>query len=200
MKKTGFQPRQVTLLGLLTALLILLSVTPLGYLRIGPISATLNMIPVGVAAVALGWKGGAFTGCVFGLTSFVSALTGGSAIGAILMGISPVRTFFLCMIPRVMMGFLVGVCHGPMASKLGEGGAGRITGFFCAAWNTIFYMAGLLLLFGRTEYVQSLVAGRNVLAFVCGFVGLNAVLEVVCATVLVGLLAKALERARLIGR
>lgn len=199
MKKT-FQPRELTLLGLLSALLILLSVTPLGYLRIGPLSATLNMIPVGIAAIALGVEGGAITGAVFGLTSFASALTGGSALGAWMVTVSPWLAFCQCFAPRFLMGILVGLLHAPMERRLKSALACFITGFLAAALNTLFFMTSLVTLFGSTEYMQSLIGGRNIIVFICAFVGVNAIFEMICSTVIVGFVGKALEWAHLLRR
>ena len=50
--KHRFKPRELTLLGLLTAVLLVMSFTPLGYLNIGPLAITLNMIPVAISALA----------------------------------------------------------------------------------------------------------------------------------------------------
>ena len=46
-------------IGLLTAILLLMAYTPLGYLNIGPLAITFNMIPVAIAAITLGPAGGA---------------------------------------------------------------------------------------------------------------------------------------------
>ena len=45
---------RLVLLALLTAIMIIMSTTPLGYLNIGPLAITLNVIPLGIAAIALG--------------------------------------------------------------------------------------------------------------------------------------------------
>ena len=42
--------------------------------------------------------------------------------------------------------------------------------------------------------------GQNVLLFICSFVGLNAVMEMLASTVVTGALCTALERARLMRR
>jgi uncharacterized membrane protein len=85
--KKGFKPRELTLLGLLTAVLLVMSFTPLGYLNIGPLAITLNTIPVAVGAIALGPTGGAILGGIFGITSFLQCLGigGTSAMGVILL-------------------------------------------------------------------------------------------------------------------
>ena len=46
--------RSLAILGLMTALLIVFSFTPIGTIPIGPLSITLNIIPIAIAAVALG--------------------------------------------------------------------------------------------------------------------------------------------------
>ena len=57
-----------------------------------------------------------------------------------------------------------------------------------------------MILFGNTEYMTELMAGKNVIVFICTFVGINAVLEMAVSTVLTGIITKALEKARLIKR
>ena len=198
--KNGFKPRQMTLLGLLCGILIIMSVTPLGYLRVGALSITLNMIPVAIAAVAMGPLGGAITGLVFGLTSFFSALTGGSSMGVIMMNISPALTFVQSVVPRLFMGICVGAIYRLFCAVNQRKAAAYAAGFAAAFLNTLFYMTSLVLLFGNTEYVQGLIGGRNIILFMCAFVGFNAVFEVICSTVVSGILGKTLEKARLLGR
>ena len=60
-----FNTSQLVLLGLMTAILLLMAYTPLGYLNIGPLAITFNVIPVAVAAITLGPVGGAIVGSVF---------------------------------------------------------------------------------------------------------------------------------------
>ena len=200
--KSGLKPRELTLLGLLTAILLVMSFTPLGYLYIGPLAITLNMIPVAVAAAALGPVGGAVTGGVFGLTSFLQAMGvgGGGGLGAILMQISPARTAVQCFVPRLLTGVLTGLIYRLMKKTPLEKGAGFVTGGCAAVSNTALFMSSLVLLFGQTEYLQGLIAGRNVLVFICAFVGVNAVFEALASTLATGLVVRALERARMIGR
>lgn len=64
---------RLTLMGLFAAVLLLMAYTPLGYLNIGPLAITFNVIPVALAAITLGPVGGVAMGAVFGLTSFCNA-------------------------------------------------------------------------------------------------------------------------------
>lgn len=198
--KNSFKHRRMTLLGLLCGILIIMSVTPFGYLRVGALSITLNMIPVAVAAAAMGPLGGAVTGLVFGLSSFASAATGGSAMGTVMFGISPWLTFVQSVLPRLLMGTCVGIIHRLLCAVNLRKAAAYAAGFSAAFLNTLFYLTALVLLFGNTDYVQGLIGGRNIIIFMCAFVGINAVFEMVCSTVVTGLLGNALERAHLLRR
>ena len=200
--KNTFKPRQLTLLGLMTAVLLVFAFTPLGYLNIGPLAITFNMIPVAVAAIALGPAGGAITGAVFGMTSFLQCLGigGTSAMGVILFEINPFFAFVQRFVPRLLTGWLIGWIY-RLVRKTGKSGfASAIAGFCAAFLNTALFMCALVLLFGNTQYMQELIGGRNVLLFICTFVGVNAVAEILISTLIVGVLGSALERAHLLGR
>lgn len=192
--------RNFVVLALLIAILLLMSMTPLGYLNIGPLAITLNVVPLAVAAVALGPAGGLICGCVFGLTSFLQCLGvgGSSAMGVMLFSINPFLAFVQRFVPRALDGLLLGWIYRGLSKKAKPYVACAITGFLSAFLNTLFFMTALLVLFGGTEYVQGLVAGRNLLVFVCAFVGVNAVAEMAAATVLTGAVGAALGKAGLL--
>ena len=48
-----FTTSQITLLGLMIAILLLMAYTPLGYLNIGPLAITFNIIPVAISAITM---------------------------------------------------------------------------------------------------------------------------------------------------
>ena len=200
--KTGNRSRSTTLLGLLTAILMVLSMTPLGYLNIGPLAISFNMIPVAVGAAALGPMGGAVLGAVFGMTSFLQCLGigGSSAMGVILFHINPFLAFVQRFVPRLVTGFLVGYIYRGARKFFKAGIAGGAAGFCAALLNTVLFMGALVLLFGNTQYLTDLMAGRNVIVFICTFVGVNAVFEMLAATAVTAALCATLEKARLIGR
>ena len=105
-----FTTSQITLLGLMIAILLLMAYTPLGYLNIGPLAITFNIIPVAVSAITMGPVGGAIAGAVFGLTSFGQCIGigGTSLMGVTLFGINPFLAFVQRFIPRLVDGLLLG--------------------------------------------------------------------------------------------
>ena len=200
MKTKRVDTRQMVLLAMLGGILLVMSFTPLGYLNIGPLAISLNMIPVAIGAVALGPGGGAFLGAVFGITSCLQCvgIGGTSAMGVILFEISPILTILQRFLTRVLAGWLTGIVY-RWLHKPHFRYTGYAAGFFAALFNTVFFMAALVLLFGNTPYLQDKIAGRNILVFILSFVGINAVVELLAATVTVGVVCKALEKLKMIG-
>ena len=200
--KTSTKTRQLTVLGLLTGILLLMAYTPLGYLNIGPLAISFNVIPVALAAITLGPAGGAAAGAVFGLTSFLQCIgVGGvSSMGVVLFGINPVLAFIQRFIPRLLDGLLLGyIFRGVKKASNARVGC-FVTGFFSALLNTLLFMTALVVLFGTTEYIQGLIGGKNSILFVCGFVGINAVCEMISSTIITGAVGFALLKAGLINR
>lgn len=95
-------------LALLVAVELVMTYTPLGYLHVGPLSITFLMIPVVLGAILIGPAAGAVLGGVFGLTSFAQCF-GAEAFGVVLLGISPLRTFLVCVPTRILAGWLPGL-------------------------------------------------------------------------------------------
>ncbi len=198
--KTTLKTKQLVMLGLLTAILLVMAYTPLGYLNIGPLAISFNVIPVALAAIVLGPVGGAVAGAVFGLTSFLQCIGvgGTSAMGVILFEINPIFAFVQRFVPRVLDGFLLGFIFKGVRKASNIYLSCAVTGFCSAFLNTAFFMAALVLLYGNTDYVRELMGGMNVILFICTFVGINAVCEMAASTLITGAVGSALYKARLI--
>ena len=200
MKSKRMDTRRMVLLAMLSGILLMMSFTPLGYLNIGPLAISLNMIPVAIGAIALGPGGGAFLGAVFGITSCLQCvgIGGTSTMGMILFEINPLLTIIQRFGTRVLAGWLTGVVF-RVLHKYHCPQPNYIAGFCAALFNTVFFMSALVLLFGKTEYLQDLIAGRNILLFMVTSVGVNALVELLLDTLAVGAVCKALEKLKMIG-
>ena len=200
MKSNKFTTSQLTILGLMSGILFLMAYTPLGYLNIGPLAVTFNVIPVAICAVVLGPTGGAVAGAVFGLTSFLQAMGigGTSALGAALFQINPFLSAVQCFVPRILDGLLIGFIYRGMRKKTDVYASCAVTGFFSAFLNTLFFMTALVVMFGNTEVIQNLMGGRNVIIGCCMMVGVNAISEMVSSTIITAAVGTALSKAHLI--
>lgn len=203
-------------MGILTAVLILMAFTPIGYLKVGAISISFLMIPVAIGAIAIGPWAGAALGGVFGITSFVQCF-GMDAFGTFLMDINPFATFLMCVGARVLAGFCTGLVACGFKkladsfhyqNKPGTSLAVRFTGYsitgLCAAlFNTLFFMGSLLLFFWKsTTFIEKMQEwGFNTATigkFFAAFVGTNAIVEAIASFVIIAAIGSALYRARLI--
>lgn len=119
MARATEKTRKLVQMAILIAVMLILAFTPLGYLKVGAIEITFMTIPVVVGAIILGPAAGAVLGGVFGLTSFIQCF-GMSAFGAALLNISPILTFLVCMVPRILMGYLAGVIFGRCIIAAGQ--------------------------------------------------------------------------------
>ena len=190
---------QMTLLAMLTAVLVVL-----GYVNIPMpmgLSITFNMIPVAIAAIAMGYPGGAIIGGAFGMISFLQCfgIFGSSPLGAALVNISPALMFIQRFVSRVMVGLIAALVFRAMnKTRAPLYVKGAVTGFSAAFFNTLFFMSLLILLFGSTPEMQERMAGRGALAYIIASTGVNALVEMLVATLVTGAAAAALKKARLI--
>ena len=179
---------------MLAAIVVLMAFTPVGYLQIGLVKMTFIMIPVAVGAITLGEKSGAFLGLVFGITSFVQCF-GLDIFGTTLMSINPIYTFIMCLVPRVLMGYLCGLVYKALA-RFKKGVAVVVASLSAPIFNTVFFMTLLMLFFGNSDYIMSMRAGtENLWAFLAAFVGLNGIMEVVSTVLIAPPVALAVEKA-----
>ena len=187
--------RNFVLLALLVAIQIVL-----GYVNIpmpGGLHIVFNMIPMAIAAIAMGPFGGAMIGGAFGLISFAQCfgVLGFSAMGAALTSINPFLSFVQRFFPRLIDGILLGYIYRLLKPRVNVYVACAITGFFAAFLNTALFMTSLVWLFGNTEYMQNSMAGRGLLAYIVGSVGINGVVEMAVSTVVTGAVGAALSKA-----
>lgn len=180
---------RLTVTAMLTAIILLMTFTPLGYLRIGPLELTLITIPVIVGAVTEGIAAATILGAVFGLSSFIQCFTG-SVLGGILLSISPIKCFIVCVVPRLLMGLLCSLIFKGCAKRdKKKGWSFVVAGASGAVLNTVLFLGFLALLFMNTTFTpeQSAALGgidtalNTVIAIAAG---LNAPIECAVCTVL----------------
>ncbi len=193
---TNFRTMRMVQLALFIAIIILMAFTPIGYIKTPALEITLIVIPVTVGAIILGPTSGAILGGVFGITSFIQCF-GMSPFGAVLLGINPLATFILCMVPRILMGWLSGILFAALKkidkSKVFSYAAASLAG---PLLNTTLFMTVLVLFFYNTDYIQGFVSAMgtsNVFAFVIAFVGVNGLIEAGVNFVAGGAISKALD-------
>lgn len=107
---------ELVLTALFTAIIVIMAFTPLGYIPLVVINATIVHIPVILGALFLGPKKGAFLGFTFGLTSFInntfnpataSAFVFSPALAYDVVGVSGIfKSLYICFVPRILVGIV----------------------------------------------------------------------------------------------
>ena len=156
--------RWLTQLALLAAILLVMNYTPLGYLQLGPLSASLLTVPVAIGAMTMGPLAGAILGGIFGATSFIQMVEGKSAMGAALI----FNALRKAMPKKEKLCCVIGAICTPVL-------------------NTVFFMGFLVLFFYNCDYVQNLaqtLGATNAFMFIVLLVGVQAVIEwLICGVV-----------------
>ncbi len=189
----------LTVAAMFIALIAVLSLTPIGYLKIGVIEISFLVLPVILGGILLGKWGGLLLGTAFGVTSLIQCF-GMSPFGAAIFGISPAFTVIVCLLPRMLLGFCGAWLFEALSkTKLPTAVSGGLSGLCASLLNTVGFVGLLVLLFGKTDYVQSLMesmGAENLLRFAVMFAGVNSLVEAAANTVLCGAIAPVLVRLK----
>lgn len=185
------QIRKLTLASVLTALIIVLAFTPVGYLRVGVVSITFIPIPVVIGAILGGPAMGAVLGAVFGATSFIQCF-GMDAFGTTLFSINPFFTAIMCFIPRILMGLFCAMIFKVLTSKIKNTVITYgITSLSGGVLNTIMFVGFLVLLFGKSDYLSNF--GSSIPAIIGTLITFNAVIEWIACLVIGTAVSRALS-------
>ena len=191
-RRSNEKIKWIALTASLIALTLVLSFTPVGYLTIGVISITFLPIPVAIGAMLGGVSSGTILGFVFGVSSLLHCF-GMDVFGTTLMSISPIRTIIICIVPRTLMGLLVGLIYKAMKKrKISDAVSLPVTSLLAGTFNTVFFVASLVLLFGKSDYLQQF--GDSIFTIVGTLITFNAVIEWVACVFLGSLVTKALSK------
>lgn len=197
----------LVLTALFSAIIIIMAFTPLGYIPLGIINATIIQIPVIVGALFCGPKQGAFLGFLFGLTSFLkntimpatlSAFVFSPVLAAGMFGAKGVVfSTFICFVPRILVGVLPYYVYKVLKN--------------CSKWKTLnFAVAGVVGAFTNTFlvmgsiyvlYKDAYAAAQGidpvaVLGVIAGIIGFNGVLEALLSGVIVSAVGAVLVKIK----
>lgn len=191
-KRTNLQKTvNLVTLAMLTAIIFVMTFTPIGYLKAGPLELTLIMVPVIIGAVTQGPVAGALLGGVFGLSSFIQCFTG-SVLGAVLVSVNIPLTILVCFVPRILAGWLCGVIFKACAKKLKKDGWPYVIASLCGSTlNTILFLSFLAICFWSTEFAGGPII-KTVIAIAAG---INAPVELIVCAVLGSAIGKGLTVA-----
>ncbi|MEG0315069.1 MAG: ECF transporter S component [Erysipelotrichaceae bacterium] len=181
----------LTCFTMLLVLEIVLVISPLGYIQLGPISVTTMHIPVIIGGIVLGKKCGAGLGFVFGLTSMLNAtmrpnitsflFTPFVTIGGIQGNWS---SLFIAFVPRILIGFLAGLVFEHLSKRnFNKNLSITISAVVGTLTNTFLVLGSIYLFYGSTYASVLKIAYNTLIAFLMGIIATNGIAEVILAVV-----------------
>jgi len=178
MESKRFNTRKLTGLALLTAIVVILQFLG-AFIRFGPFSISLVLIPIVVGAALYGVWAGAWLGFVFGLVVLLS----GDA--AAFLVISPIGTILVVLLKGALAGLCAGAVYKAL-SKVNETVAVIVAAIVAPVVNTGIFLLGCLVFFlpTVTEWSQAMGFESVGKYMILGLVGGNFLFELLFNVVL----------------
>ena len=163
--------KKLVLLALFTAIVIILQILG-AFIRFGPFSISLVLMPIAVGAALLGAYAGAWLGLVFGFVVLVS----GDANA--FLAVNPAATVFVVLFKGALAGFVAGIIYKFLSEK-NKTIAAVSAAIVCPIINTGIFILGGYIFFLPTLTEWGIAAGAaSVTAFIfLMMVGLNFIFE-----------------------
>lgn len=115
-EKRFFTAKNVTILGVLTAIIVVLQVFG-SYFRIGTISLSFVLVPIVIGGILTGVIGGTILGFIFGVITLVMGVVGADQFTFILFSDHPFLTILTCVIKGSAAGFMSGFVYKLLKDK-----------------------------------------------------------------------------------
>lgn len=192
-----------TLFTLFAAIIILLSITPLGFIHLGFIKATIVHIPVIIGSIILGPTAGAGLGLIFGINSIINNTISPSILSFAFSPLVPVIgttsgspfALIIALLPRILVGI---VPYYIVESQFIKKDSIRLglAGFIGSVTNTILVMGLIYLLFkdayGSARGIEGLAVTKAILSVII----INGIPEAIVSTLITIPITKALYKVR----
>ena len=189
---------EMALTAILSALILIFTFLKIGFIPIGPLAFTINILPVAIGSVLLGWKVGLILGGIFGVASFLTCF-GMDVLGTTLFGVNPYFCAVMCIVPRLICGFLPAFIYKAFNSKEKLNKISVPVGCASAALlNTILFLSAMWLFYGSNFRTDPSILGtttsfKSFLVIMTGNSCINAIVEIAVCLVAGTAVVKALQ-------
>lgn len=189
--KTNKKTFQLTLFTLFAAIILMLSMTPLGFINLAFIKATIVHVPVIIGSILLGPKAGAGLGLIFGLNSMINNTIAPSVLSFAFSPLVPVIgtesgslwAIVIALLPRILVGVFPYYVVNKFKTKNETFKLG-LAGFIGSMTNTILVMGLIYILFkdsyAMAQGLQPQVVANTILTVVFT----NGIIESLVATLI----------------
>jgi uncharacterized membrane protein len=189
---------------LFAAIIFLMTFTPVGFIPLGPMNATIIHVPVIIGALLLGARTGAFLGALFGLASLIRATISPGLLSFAFSPLIPlpgtdqgsVLALLICFGPRILVGVVP--CYvDKFLRRFLRSAAGRFLSNFAAGvagsmTNTLLVMYLIFAVF-RDSYAAALNESASaVIGLILSVVIVHGIPEAIVAGIFTSAVCRAL--------
>ena len=189
--KKSFTVRHMAVTGMLGAISVVLGMTPLGFIPVGPTNATIMHIPVIIGAIVEGPIVGMLVGLIFGIFSLIRSITAPTPISFVFW--NPL----VSILPRILIGLASYYIY-KFFSKTTKNEAVSIgiTGALGTLVNTLGVLGMVYALYAE-KFVSALgLSGQNAFKVISGIGITNGLPETFVAMLIVTAAVKAIKKVR----
>ncbi len=202
MKNVSSKTVGMAQVALFAALIVVMFNTPLGYIPLGFMNATLIHIPVILGSILFGPKKGAFLGFVFGFTSFIRNVMMPNLTSFVFnpfYSVGEIRggwgSVVICFLPRILVGVLPYFVYKGLYKILKNKKSGQYislgtAGVVGSLTNTILVL-GLIPVFFKESYAQvNGYAAEAIYGVIATVIATNGIPEAIIAAIIVAFVGK----------
>lgn len=188
LNKSGLSVRQMTMIGMLSAISIFLGLTGLGFIPLPTMRATIMHIPVIIGAIVEGPVVGALVGLVFGLFSMYQNFTAPGPTSFIFW--NPI----IAIIPRILIGLVAYYVYSLIRKKIKNESISIAIASLLATFTNTAGVLSLAYLFYLEKYSAALGINPDTAAIAIAGIGVtNGIPEaivsaVICVPVIIAIL------------
>jgi uncharacterized membrane protein len=188
------------------AIIFLMTFTPMGFIPLGVMNATIVHIPVIIGSVILGPGVGAFLGGLFGLASFIRATFSPTVTSFVFSPLIPIPgtqsgsvwALAVCFVPRILVGvtpyyvgkFMRGAVKGRAGTRLVPAFVSGISG---SMTNTLLVMYLIYALFGDAYAAAGNIGSDAVIGAILTVVVTHGIPEALIAGIFTSAVCRALD-------
>lgn len=175
-KQKFFTSKNITFLGVLTALIIVLQVLGSNIVVFGTVRLSFVLVPIVLGAIMLGVRGGVFLGFVFGLITIIMGAVGADPFTYVLLNESPFLCVATCLVKAVCAGLISALTYKAVSVR-NKTIALFVSAIVAPVVNTELFILGALAM-GDVLNDNFVANGETLIHFlIIGCAGINFLVE-----------------------
>ena len=189
--KKSFTVRHMAVTGMLGAISVVLGMTPLGFIPVGPTNATIMHIPVIIGAIVEGPIVGMLVGLIFGISSLIRSIT------------IPTPTSFVfwnplvSILPRILIGLASYYIYKlSIKTTKNEAVSLGIAGAIGTLVNTLGVLGMIYVLYAEKFVTAIGLSADNAFKIISGIGITNGLPEMFVAMIIVTAVVKAIKKVK----